>query len=1486
MKSLKFFLWIFIWGLFGISSIYANWDENFESYTVDRADWYALPSSEWKRLGKDEASIKNRTNGNKVLSYRTYRYNVWHYRPLTGLKSKSNLITVSADILVGPAVHQTLPLANHIAIGGIAIGISGNKIAFGNVTPGKTTRTKNRSWITSFIKVGEKISPDTWYQVKIEYKQIPGNDNDLASLYYRKKGEKDWILAEKDFATEFDLEKDTNIYLTSDTGPAQYLGAIDNISVKYTADVKHTNNTPAKRASKLIPQKHNIASWEIHLESSNPVQWKLDKGIKLTWWSVRFNGKFYKPGEVFFAKSSPNGQMLISMRNTELLPGNNNFIIEALEQGSKKAKNFEFNIKVPCSDAQLKTQRISPMGNTWQKELESGWEISHLKTSRKRPTPPSHKQVLSLANEKFSDIEVPRNWHMAVAYNTYPRGISKKNCHITFNFESNPLAHYVSGWYKRSFDTPPKDPSFRTRLKFMGVAYEAHVFVNGRFCCMHKGSYTPFTIDVTDFLKPAGEKNEILMWVYNDFGESPPVHAYGSMFSYKHNLGGIESPVFLQTGPALEINKLKIDSYTSLKQIKISASWNSSKHKAKNLLVRIFDENNNPINIECKSSFNSEGLNAVIDASKLKFWEPDNPVLYKLHILLFDAKQKLLGHKVQRFGYRTFKVKNERFYLNGKRLRLYFGNIFTGWNGRCDRAVPYEELWKNIKRQKLQGVNALRYHMANTHATSIFDLADEIGILVIDEFPIFHRVFSGIPTKAYRLNYLKNILQEQKDFMYRDYCHPSIVIWCMSNEMWHNNLKEIYLGTYAQARKLETGTRPVIPTSGLNSFGVPSYAINTDCFDDHNYDDHKFSPVLMPKSFKKRFDNVCTLYGKINKPWIVSEFESGTIQAMRKHKYKETNYLNDYISQAGHETLRYLSLKDLNADDTYKRYMNILSKRIYEIFRQETIFQALHPWYGHRGYLPAWFKALTGPYSIMLDPLNRNVHLFSNQVNSLDIIVLKDPEIALNASVTAELINKSDEKFMFDPVKWKLDLLQDKKEGNVKLSLNKNIAEGQYRLILSLRNSKSKLLSQNEYMVWVLPKTKPLNRKLKDALGFWGDKEKLLLLQKNLCPQWTWIKITNVKQLKTLTRIIVLPNAIKEMNLTLATGKDMEVFNQWLLQGGRLLVLSQSKATKLLWNGYTLDEPEKTAEIYADILVDKHPIFNNLKRSMFYDFSGNNNLVFKTGIKPLNKNALMASYKSCVLLDASIGKGELILSQIDALSRINKDPVADRYLKNLLDYFAYMPVSPLVQKMEQYRETPNIYKSFKWNSLNLSPFANRRTADKQGAVVGFLDLGTLNLKHAPSGKVKFFDIDFNLPGSEKPNLIVLGGAQNTELPNKVGPIIVQNRADFIAFLHTMYFCPSDDKPFMKYIVKYTNGEVYEIKISSKQIGDWYNPVDRTDALVAWAKDHPVSGVNLGFYLYVWKNPRPDLKISSISIVKVDNKKGLPMILGISYGQKL
>jgi len=128
-------------------------------------------------------------------------------------------------------------------------------------------------------------------------------------------------------------------------------------------------------------------------------------------------------------------------------------------------------------------------------------------------------------------------------------------------------------------------------------------------------------------------------------------------------------------------------------------------------------------------------------------------------------------------------IEGTDFYLNGHKIRFkgdawhYMGAVMQNRN--------YARLW--YKFAKDSGCNIIRLH-AQPYPEFYLDIADEIGIFIIDESPVYGSM-GTIPVEE--PEFWKNAKVAIEEFVRRDRNHPSVIIWSACNEVtWVPNGKK------------------------------------------------------------------------------------------------------------------------------------------------------------------------------------------------------------------------------------------------------------------------------------------------------------------------------------------------------------------------------------------------------------------------------------------------------------------------------------------------------------------------------------------------------------------------------------------------------------------------------------------------------------------------------------------------------------------------
>lgn len=128
------------------------------------------------------------------------------------------------------------------------------------------------------------------------------------------------------------------------------------------------------------------------------------------------------------------------------------------------------------------------------------------------------------------------------------------------------------------------------------------------------------------------------------------------------------------------------------------------------------------------------------------------------------------------FGVRKIEVSGRKILLNGKEV------TFKGVNRHNEYpmkgiVVPKDIVRADLELMKRAGMNALRTaHMPDDPL--VYDLADELGLLVIEEIPCTSLIEEEMETEKMQ----KVALDMARRMVQRDKNHPSIIIWSAGDE--------------------------------------------------------------------------------------------------------------------------------------------------------------------------------------------------------------------------------------------------------------------------------------------------------------------------------------------------------------------------------------------------------------------------------------------------------------------------------------------------------------------------------------------------------------------------------------------------------------------------------------------------------------------------------------------------------------------------------
>lgn len=361
------------------------------------------------------------------------------------------------------------------------------------------------------------------------------------------------------------------------------------------------------------------------------------------------------------------------------------------------------------------------------------------------------------------------------------------------------------GWLRRNFRIPADWEQKRVLLHFEAVAGDCVVMVNGKEVCRNFDTHLPFEADVTEFVNRNGE-NELLVGVRDTklFDKSHPVYKkMGATYPTGSNtdyLIGIWQDVYLFAVPAIRITDVFVQPWVDKNELKVEVEVTNLSATKESITVD--GEVREWINQAGKDILTAPEIKWTLGGralsmpsttlilqkgekkkititqkpgDKLKYWTPDTPDLYTL-LLTVNGKKQVYDCKGTRFGWRQFQIVGDEFQLNGKKVQC-FGDIQHPFSAYiCSRRFAYA--WYQMIKDF--GGNAVRPH-AQPWPRVYYDLADEMGLMVLDETALFG--------SSIRLNLEEEITwqrshQHLERLIARDRNHPSVIGWSAGNEMF------------------------------------------------------------------------------------------------------------------------------------------------------------------------------------------------------------------------------------------------------------------------------------------------------------------------------------------------------------------------------------------------------------------------------------------------------------------------------------------------------------------------------------------------------------------------------------------------------------------------------------------------------------------------------------------------------------------------------
>ena len=411
--------------------------------------------------------------------------------------------------------------------------------------------------------------------------------------------------------------------------------------------------------------------------------------------------------------------------------------------------------------------------------------------------------------------------------------------------------------YEKKFTLEKNFNRGRVFINFGAVDQIAKVLLNGNLVGEHHGGYTPFTLEVTDYLTDSENTLNVIvrdLCEENEYSRGKQKTKRGGIWYSPQS--GIWQSVWLESTPAEYIKSVRITPDYDNEQVSFEFE------NADGVQITVYDGD----------EIIADTTDKVIKIPSFKAWSPESPFLYG--VVFKYGKDTVKSY----FGMRKFSTgKDEngvpRLFLNNK---PYFHNglLDQGYYPDGFLTPPSNAAMEfDIKTVKECGFNMLRKHI-KIEPMLWYHYCDVNGILVwqdmvngggkygleVSAIPFIgvnlddtnYKTFKRTSEKARELYYKE--LKEMVDALYN--C-PCIALWVPFNEGW---------GQFDSAKaynllKEWDKTRTVDSTSGWHDNGV------TDVISKHIY----FTPIKVKQG---------------EKPWLLTEFGGFSIR-VKGHTFND-----------------------------------------------------------------------------------------------------------------------------------------------------------------------------------------------------------------------------------------------------------------------------------------------------------------------------------------------------------------------------------------------------------------------------------------------------------------------------------------------------------------------------------------------------------------------------------------------------------------------
>lgn len=323
----------------------------------------------------------------------------------------------------------------------------------------------------------------------------------------------------------------------------------------------------------------------------------------------------------------------------------------------------------------------------------------------------------------------------------------------------------------------------------------------------HEGGFTPFQVELTEAVKKG--ENTLLVRANNErLKDGIP----GLGFDW-FNYGGITRDVHLVETPKTYLRDYVVQLEPGTSDRVTGWVQLDGDDLRQTVRVRIPEAG-----VEHRVETDSKGRAELNFAADLELWSPQSPRLYTVTV---ETESDEVSESL---GFRSIEVKGKEILLNGEPIFLRGVNIHEEIPQRQARA--YSEADARLLLGWAEELNANFVRLSHyPHNEHMVRLADEMGLLVWSEVPVYQNIDFASPVIQDKMNLM---IQEM---ITRDRNRASVIIWSAANETYPSPERNQSLKALAERVRELDPTRLVAQASNTMDYHKDRTVVTDTAFE-------------------------------------------------------------------------------------------------------------------------------------------------------------------------------------------------------------------------------------------------------------------------------------------------------------------------------------------------------------------------------------------------------------------------------------------------------------------------------------------------------------------------------------------------------------------------------------------------------------------------------------------------------------------------------